>query len=133
MRNQGFPIVWAGQNGTAARLNELYLEGTHVTDAGLMASERVDLPEKALAAKLPDEVYLVQAQRNPIPARSLHTCFIEEGRDGAKTLMREYGIYTVPTDLVINPDGEVADRSQGARTEQALMEMLQSASGSRDV
>jgi len=53
--------------------------------------------------------------------------FIEEHRDGAKMLMRQYRVDTVPTDLVLTPDGDVVGRSQGARTEQAVMEMLQSA------
>lgn len=56
--------------------------------------------------------------------------FIEENRDGAKRVMRQYGVVTVPSDLVLNPDGDVVGRSQGARTEQAVMEMLQSAAGS---
>jgi len=57
--------------------------------------------------------------------------FIEEHRDGAKRLMRQYGVDTVPTDLVLNPDGDVVGHSQGARTEEAMMEMFQSAARPR--
>jgi len=53
--------------------------------------------------------------------------FIEEDREGAKRVMRQYGVDTVPADLVLNPEGEVLVRSQGARTGQAVMELLRSA------
>jgi hypothetical protein len=55
--------------------------------------------------------------------------FIDVGNDDGKKVMRQFGINFVPSDLIINPDGVVVDRSQGTKSEQGVMEMLQSATG----
>ena len=55
--------------------------------------------------------------------------FIEDGRDGAKRLMREHGINTIPADLLLDAEGLVISRWQGSRTEQSVLEMLQPVTG----
>ncbi len=52
--------------------------------------------------------------------------FIDVDQDSAKTVMRQYKIDTVPTDLALTPDGDVIGRWQGSRTEEAFMGMLRS-------
>jgi thiol-disulfide isomerase/thioredoxin len=52
--------------------------------------------------------------------------FVDVDRDDAKGVMRRYKIGSVPTDLALTPDGDVIDRLQGSRTEQAFMETLRS-------
>jgi hypothetical protein len=56
--------------------------------------------------------------------------FIDVDRDDAKKVMGQYGINSVPSDLMLTPDGVVVGRSQGTKTEQAVMDMVPSIPGS---
>jgi thiol-disulfide isomerase/thioredoxin len=55
--------------------------------------------------------------------------FIDVDHDGGKKLIQQYGIHSVPTDLMLASDGVVVNRSLGTKTEEGVMDMLRSMTG----